>query len=36
MRLKLCLEAGAVGYLSEPVDFSALDAMIAAHIAVRA
>ena len=27
-----CFEAGAVGYLSKPVDFSALDAMLATHL----
>jgi len=27
-----CFEAGAVGYLSKPVDFAALDAMLATHL----
>ncbi len=27
-----CFEAGAVGYLPKPVDFSALDAMLATHL----
>ena len=31
-----CFEAGAVGYLSKPVDFAALDAMIATHLRIRA
>ena len=31
-----CFETGAVGYLSKPVDFAALDAMIATHLRIRA
>ncbi len=30
-----CFEAGAVGYLSKPVDFAALDAMLATHLRVK-